>query len=154
MRSPPEMRALPILLVLVAACTTTEAPPPPAEAPTGPRFALEYDTPTAAAGRPSVAKVRIEPRGEFHMNVDYPASLAVDAPADVDVVTGNQRSTDAKRFDGDALEFAVPFTAHSRGPKHFEGTVEFAVCGAQACAPEKVPVDFTVDVGCDTDALC
>ncbi len=147
------MKGLPYLFVLVGACTTTEAPPPPADAP-GPKFEVEYETPSAAAGKPSVAKVRVEPRGEFHMNLDYPAALNVSAPADVDVAAHSQRSHDAERFDDDALEFAVPFTAHTRGPKRFGGTVEFAVCGAQACAPEKVPVDFTVDVGCDTDALC
>jgi hypothetical protein len=148
----PLVRALAFFFVV--ACTTVEAPPAPTPNDRTPRYAVEFDTPAAAAGKPSVVKVRVEPRGDFHMNLDYPVTLDMTAPTGVDMSASRQRSADAERFDDQGLVFAVPFTPKSRGDKHFAGTVEFAVCGELSCAPEKVPVDFTVEVGCDTDAFC
>jgi hypothetical protein len=150
------VRTASLLLVgSIAACTTTsEAPPAPAHRDDGPRFAVAYETPTASANTPGLAKVRVEPRGEFHMNLQYPPALELSAPEGVDVPRNQQRSRDAERFDAAGLVFAIPFTPRTGGKKRFGGTVEFAVCGELSCAPEKVPLDFTVDVGCDTDAFC
>jgi len=119
--------------------------------PEGPRFDIDVDAPKrATAGKPSEAHVKLRARAPWHMNLEYAPSLRVDAPAGVDM----QAKTAAQRVDADGAEFALPFTPSSKGPARFAGHLQFAVCVDEACAPESVPVDFTVEVGCDTDAFC
>lgn len=123
--------------------------------PDAPRFEVHVEVPAnAPAGRESLAKVVVEPQDPWHMNTDFPVSLRVDAPKGVHVEFDKQRKGDAERFDDDGLVFALPFTPKTRGRKHIEGEIDFAVCGDAACAPETVPVEFEIDVGCGTDALC
>lgn len=123
--------------------------------PDAPRFEVHVEAPEhAPAGKESLAKVRVEPRKPWHMNTEFPVALKIDDTAGVTLEVQKQVKDDAERFDDDGLVFALPFTPTSDGPKYIAGEVRFAVCGDAACAPETVPVDFTVDVGCDTGALC
>jgi len=116
-----------------------------------PRFDVDVDAPArATAGRPSHARVKVSARTPWHMNLEYPATLRVEPPRGVEM----QAAAQPERFDSDSAEFAVPFTARAGGPAHFQGQLQFAVCADEACAPATVPLDFTVDVGCDTDAFC
>lgn len=126
-----------------------------ATASAAPSFHVEVEAPDGAvAGKEAIAKVRIAPAGAWHMNLDFPVALRIEAPGGVDVPVPTQRKGDAERFDDDGLVFALPFTPQSRGAKHFAGDVAFAVCAEAACSPEKVDVAFDVDVGCGTDAVC
>ncbi len=126
--------------------------PPPQDAP---RFDVRVEFPERApAGKEVLAKVHVEPRSPWHMNTDFPVALRIEAPAGVTVDLLKQRKDDAERFDDGGLVFALPFTPTSDGAKQIAGEVDFAVCGDAACAPETVPVAFTVEVGCDSGALC
>ncbi len=119
------------------------------------RFDVRVEAPTAApAGRESLAKVHVEPRSPWHMNTEFPVALRVTAPNGVELDVAKQRKSDAERFDDDGLVFALPFTPKTQGAKRIAGEVDFAVCGDAACAPETVAVDFVVEVGCGTDAMC
>ncbi len=121
----------------------------------GPRFDVRVEAPSKAApGKESLAKVHVEPRSPWHMNTEFPVALRVEAPNGVELVEAKQRKDDAERFDDDGLVFALPFTPTTKGPMRLTGEVDFAVCGDAACAPETVPVDFVVEVGCDTGSLC
>lgn len=123
--------------------------------PDAPRFEVHVEAPAkAAAGKEALAKVHVEPRKPWHMNTEFPVALRITAPSGVTVDVLKQRKDDAERFDDDGLVFALPFTPTTDGPKKFAGEIDFAVCGGAACAPETVPVDFTIDVGCDSGALC
>ena len=133
-------------IALLVGCSVAEPPAPaprPKQADDGPKYALDVEVSA------DMARVRVEPRGAYHMNTDFPIALDVQAPDGVDV-----RTAQTERFDEDGLVFAVPLHVRTAGKKRFGGTVEFAVCGDAACAPQKVPVDFTLDVPCDTGALC
>jgi hypothetical protein len=109
-------------------------------------------------GTQAVAKVQVVPQPPWHMNLEFPAQLSMETPDGVTLPAAEQGRGDAERYDDDGLVFAVPFTPDSGGAKHFAGQLEFAVCGADACAPVSVAVDFTVDVRCreqpDTGVLC
>jgi len=152
---------------LLVGCESESAPAKTAEAPVpvaaeqaaadpdAPRFDVRVEAPEhAPPGKETLAKVRVEPRKPWHMNTDFPVALRIEATNGVTLEVPRQRKDDAERFDGDGLVFALPFTPTTDGPKHIEGEIDFAVCGDAACAPETVPVDFTVDVGCDSGALC
>lgn len=166
----PRMAAMAALFSLaLAACSTdggseiasekpvrgADAPAVEDENPDAPRFEVHVEAPEhAPPGKEALAKVHVEPRKPWHMNTEFPVALKIDDTAGVTLDVQKQLKDDAERFDDDGLVFALPFTPTSDGPKHIAGEVRFAVCGDAACAPEIVPVDFTVDVGCDTGALC
>ncbi len=120
-----------------------------------PRFDVQVEAPAKApAGKEALAKVRVHPRKPWHMNTEFPVALRIEAPSGVSMPVPKQRKDDAERFDDDGLVFSLPFTPTTDGPKQFAGEVDFAVCGDAACAPETVLVDFTIEVGCDSGALC
>lgn len=164
----PRKAAAAVLFSLaLAACSTEASPtasapakgePAPAvvdENPDAPRFEVHVEAPEhAPPGKESLAKVHVQPRKPWHMNTEFPVALEIEDAQGVTLEVPKQQKDDAERFDDDGLVFALPFTPTSDGPKHIAGEVQFAVCGDAACAPETVPVDFTVDVGCDTGALC
>ncbi|MCR9160486.1 MAG: hypothetical protein ACE37F_27705 [Nannocystaceae bacterium] len=157
-----------LISLVLAACGADSAPTPSGtptqrsapqafvdETPDAPRFEVHVEAPEhAPPGKEVLAKVHVQPRKPWHMNTEFPVALAIDDTVGVTVDVAKQVKDDAERFDDDGLVFALPFTPTSDGPKHIAGEVRFAVCGDAACAPEVVPVDFTVDVGCDTGALC
>jgi hypothetical protein len=123
--------------------------------PDGPRFDVAIDAPSSAiAGKPSTARIVISPRAPWHVNMDYSPKLRLDATGGVELDTRERRGNEAARFDADGLAFDLPFTPRAKGSKRIAGELQFAVCGAEACAPQSVPVDFTVEVGCDTDTVC
>lgn len=138
------------------AATPADAPVAAVEVdPDAPRFDVHVEAPSKApAGKEALAKVHVEPRKPWHMNTEFPVALRITAPSGVTVDVLKQRKDDAERFDDDGLVFALPFTPTTDGPKKFAGEIDFAVCGGAACAPETVPVDFTIEVGCDSGALC
>ncbi len=137
------------------AATSAEPPVAQDDNPDAPRFEVHVEAPAhAPPGKEALAKVHVDPRKPWHMNTDFPVALKIDHTAGVTLEAPEQLKDDAERFDDDGLVFALPFTPTSDGPKRIAGEVQFAVCGDAACAPETVPVDFTVDVGCKTGALC
>ncbi|MBV1857828.1 MAG: hypothetical protein KUG77_05400 [Nannocystaceae bacterium] len=123
--------------------------------PDAPRFEVHVEaTAKAAPGKEALAKVHVEAHKPWHMNTEFPVALRMKAPNGVTLEVPKQRKDDAERFDDEELVFALPFTPTSDGRKQFAGEIDFAVCGDAACAPETVLVDFTIDVGCDSGALC
>ena len=133
----------------------TRQPEAAAVEPEAPRYEVRVEAPSSAApGKEAWAKVHVEPRTPWHMNTEFPVALRMQAPGGVTLEVTEQVQGDAERFDDDGLVFALPFTPVTHGPKRIAGEVDFAVCGGASCAPETVPVDFTVEVGCDSGALC
>ncbi|MEZ4452266.1 MAG: hypothetical protein R3B09_22560 [Nannocystaceae bacterium] len=115
--------------------------------PSQERFSLTITPPDAAAvGAEGTVKITIVPKAPWHMNLDYPTSLAVNAPKDVTVPKAEQRKDDAVRLDENQAEFGVAFTAAVAGDKAFTGQVKFAVCQDDACAPVTEEIQFKVAV--------
>jgi hypothetical protein len=126
----------------------------PAEAPED-RYEVEVELPKSIPGKESLAKVHVHPRGDWHMNTDFPVKLELQTPVGVELVSGKLTREHVERLDDEALTFAVPFTPASEGQKRFEGKLSFAMCGELACDPLTVPVDFTVDVAkCGDTVAC
>ena len=122
-----------------------ETPAPPA----ADGFVLAVDAPrNAAAGKPVIARVVIEPRSPWHMNLDFPARLSMAAPMGIDLDAPQLNKNDAERLDDDALVFPVVFTPKhgTRGKTTLTGEVHFAVCGNDECAPMKAPVEFSLEI--------
>ncbi len=115
--------------------------------PTDERFTLKIDSPAdAAVGAESKVKITIVPKDPWHMNLDFPTSLAVRPPDGVTLAKAEQKKEDVLRLDESGCEYEVGFTPSAAGEKSFTGKLKFAVCQDEACAPVTKDVEFRVAV--------
>jgi hypothetical protein len=110
------------------------------------RFDLSFDKAPASAGKPAVVKVKITPKGEWHMNLEFPASLKMTAPDDVKLAKDALKKADAESLTEKGLVFPVKFTPASAGDKAFTGKLRFAICVEESCVPVSEAVSFAVEV--------
>ncbi len=109
-------------------------------------YDLQIDPPAATVGAEGKVSIKIVPRGVWHMNLEYPTSLSVEAPAGVTVGKPKQKKEDAVKIDEQTAEFAVAFTATEAGEKTFTGEFKFAVCEEDTCVPKTEKLQFVVAV--------
>lgn len=146
------MRSTWLALVLLIGCggeeaTATEpqpeaAPAPPA-APPGPRVEdptyelLATASGPYAPGEAGAFEIRLLPRGEHHVNVDYPFAIALAGPEPVRFAEASLDREDAAELTEQRARFAVPFTPSAAGEHRVTATVDFAVCTSSTCIPEQ-----------------
>lgn len=109
------------------------------------RYALEIKTPEAESGKEAKVTVRVVPKKPWHMNLEFPTSLKVDAPEGVTVANANLKKADAQ-LDENACQFDVAFTPSAAGEQTFTGKFKFAVCQDEACSPVTEDIEFKVAV--------
>ena len=125
--------------------------PQPAAAAASTQAAANYELKAAgpstlALGGAGTVKVEIKPTGGWHMNLDFPTSLSLTAADGLSVAKGKLKKGSAKRLDESGLVFEVPVTAASAGSHTLEGTLKFALCRDEACAPVKEAIKVKVAV--------
>ena len=103
--------------------------------PTEDRYALKIDVVEATAGREGSFNVTVTPKAPWHMNLDFPTSLAVTAPEGVTLAKAELRKADATKLDEQSAAFAVKFTPAAAGDKDLSAKFKFAVCQDEACSP-------------------
>jgi hypothetical protein len=114
--------------------------------PTDDRYSLRIDANDGVVGSEGSFKVTVVPKAPWHMNLDFPTSLAMGAPDGVKLAKADLKKADAAKLDENSAEFAVKFTPEAAGDKTFTGTFKFAVCQDEACSPvtEEVAVKIAV----------
>jgi hypothetical protein len=110
------------------------------------QYTLQIEPSDAVAGEPGQIRIRVVPRGEWHMNLGYPTKLAITAPAGVEVAKPDLAKDDAIKLDEDSCEFEVGFVAAEAGDKTFTGEFKFAICQDEACVPKTEKLEFHVAV--------
>ncbi len=128
-----------------------------AEADAKPGYTVDVELPPKTTkGQESIARVRVQPTSPWHMNLQYPAKLRLQAPDDVALDTELLSKADAERFDDNALVFSVLFTPEAKGTRTIDAQIDFAVCGDASCGPITESVELAFEVGCrDEDTgLC
>lgn len=110
------------------------------------RYELQIDTAEAKAGEQGTAVVRVVPKEPWHMNLDYPTSLKVEAPEGVSLTKAELEKADAAALDENKAQFDVAFTAAEPGERTMTGKFKFAVCQDEACAPVTEDVEIKVAV--------
>src|ERR1700744_653461 len=131
-----------LLSPLVVAQPIGQSPHTPADA----SYALKVDAPAAKKGEHAVAHLKITPGAGFHMNKDYPTSLALTPPDGVTLDKSKLTAKDAAKFEEAQAQFAVAYTAAKPGKQPVTGELKFAVCSANSCDPKKSTVSFVIDV--------
>ncbi len=111
------------------------------------RYTLQIEPPAEAkAGAQGVVKVKVLPKDPWHMNLDYPTKLTVEAPGGVELAKAEQKKGDATALTDASCEFDVAFTASEAGDKSFSGKFKFAICQDEACSPIQEDIQFQVAV--------
>jgi hypothetical protein len=136
------------------ATTVEDQPPPSSAAPAAevravwddPSFELRSDaTGPYTAGTEGHFAVRLTPRGNYHVNQDYPLSITLTGPSGVTFPHATVTREQAQTMTEQLAVFDVPFTS-TAGAQHLTALVDFAVCTPEACMPDTrtLAIDLTV----------
>lgn len=130
--------------------STGATPPPPAAEARAvwdePSFELRSDTPGPyAAGAEGHFTIRLTPRGNYHVNQDYPLSITLTGPSGVTFPHATIAREQAQTMTEPLAVFDVPFTS-SAGAQHLTALVDFAVCTPEACMPDTRTLSIDLDV--------
>lgn len=156
------MRSIaPALLLVTLGCKreppaeeTAIAPPEttaPA-APAGPRaeaegFVLESVAPTGAqVGSAAALQIKLQTRGGWHVNMEFPPSIELQAPATLGLAKTSLARADAAEYDETHFRFDAPITPTGAGASEVRASVNFAICTDENCLPQSVELAFPVRV--------
>lgn len=118
-----------------------------APAPTESRFTIDIQSPkTLGIGRDALVSVSLKALAPWHVNLDYPTSLELGAPPQVQLAREVFEKRHASRLDEAGFEYRVGVTATTAGDKDFRGVLTFAVCEEEACVPVKKDIRFVIAV--------
>lgn len=113
-----------------------EAPKPKEEAPLGP--SVDDTTFVLALSRtsPEALELRLEGRGGYHVNQDYPFKVELSGSEGVTLPKASFGKDDAAEFSEERARVQVPVEV-GEGAQEVTAKVRFAVCTAETCVPDK-----------------
>lgn len=139
-----------------AAAKPAPTAPPPAAAPAGdtagpvvedPSFVLRLEADeTYAQGKLSGFALSLTPKGEYHVNEDFPIRAEFTAPASLALAKAAFEKPDAAVFGEKQARFDVPFTPTAEGKHRVVANVKFAVCTPDTCIPDERTLALDVEV--------
>ena len=118
------------------------APAAPAAAPTDkvddPTFVLAA-TPVGAysAGKLGSVAISLTPRGVYHVNMDYPISIALSGDPALQFPKAQMGKAETAEFSEKDARFDVPVTPQAAGKHALTAKVKFAVCTPENCVPDE-----------------
>jgi hypothetical protein len=117
----------------------------PSGKPAAPAFKLMVAAPAGKVGQELSAEVKVVPRGEYKINLEYPHKLKVSGPAAASPKETALAAKDAKISKAE-LSFKPTFKLTSAGEHTFTGKLRFSVCTEKQCEikAEKVKWVFKV----------
>jgi hypothetical protein len=87
-------------------------------------------------GQLATLTVGLRATGEYHVNEEFPLSIAVKAPPGLTFPKTDFAKSDTAEFGERQARFEVPFTAAQVGEHRVEIDVDFAVCTPRNCVPD------------------
>ena len=90
--------------------------------------------------------LNLEPRGQFHVNQEYPIEISLKGDAETSFPKASLAKPDAAQFDEKKARFDVPFTATAAGDHKIMANVKFAVCTDENCVPDERDLALAVAV--------
>lgn len=131
-----------------AAPTAAKVEAAPTQAADSDKFSVAIAPVELKAGATGSAKITFTPAKGFKWNLEYPAKLEFEAPADKVTLTKtkfNQLKGDFKASEKEA-SVAVPVTGKGAGQAELKGKVKVSVCNDTTCLIEKADVVVQVTV--------
>lgn len=98
------------------------------------------------AGQLGSFTITLRPKGNYHVNQEYPISIALTGPAGIGLAKPSLARGDAAEFGERLARFDVPFTPASAGTHRVVADVDFAVCTPETCMPDRRTVALAVVV--------
>jgi hypothetical protein len=99
-------------------------------------FALRVEKADSySVGKEASFFVVLSPKGEYHINQEYPTSIALNSSAELSFKKNKLLKPDATRFDEKLAKFELPFSAVKNGDFPLEVKASFAMCTAETCIP-------------------
>jgi hypothetical protein len=112
---------------------------------------MTIDNASGKVGTELTSNITITPSSEFHVNVEFPTKITLEAPDGVKLMKteltaggSTKAQGDASAFSEKSLAFAVKATAEKPGSYEIQGTMKFAVCKVDQCFPKKQAITITV----------
>jgi hypothetical protein len=90
-----------------------------------------------AVGQLGSFAVSLKPRGEYHINQDYPIAISFRPEPGVNLPKSEFKKADAAVFGERLARFDVPLTPEQKGAHRLEANVRFAVCTPETCIPDE-----------------
>ncbi|MCB9591338.1 MAG: hypothetical protein H6719_01290 [Sandaracinaceae bacterium] len=126
------------------ACTVDGEAQPAAEDPS---FELRATaTGPYTTGERGTFGIQLTPRGEFHVNQDFPMSVRPCAGEGVTLANAELGNEDAAERTERGARFDVPFTPTAAGEHRVSAVVDFAVCTPENCMPEQRTIALLLPV--------
>ena len=97
-------------------------------------------------GEPLAARIKVEPRGKYKMNLDYPTKLEVQGPMGAAPMRQVLRKGEAVSYNERELVMAPVATLGKGGAHKFNGTLSFSVCTEALCELKSEKLSWTVKV--------
>ncbi len=99
------------------------------------------------AGTEGTVKITLVPKGDRHINPDYPHQFKTTDPAPEGVTYPKPVLSKADGSFGEKLgTFSLPFTVSKAGKAKIGGTLRLSVCNDSQCVLDKVDLAIDVDV--------
>jgi hypothetical protein len=98
------------------------------------------------AGKPGNFAITIHPKNEYHLNLEFPTSVSMQAPEAISLDSAKLGKKDAAVFSEQLIRFTVPFTPAAAGAHPVKSEVAFAVCTSKVCIPKKETVTVELPV--------
>ncbi len=130
-----------------ASDTAAAAPQAQHEKAESKTFEVKVESPKSGkVGEPVATRVGVEPRGEYKVNVEYPAKLVVKAPASAIPSEMTLTVKEAKKLTTALLLFEPVFKLSKPGEYAFEGDLRFSVCTKKQCEIKSEKVKWVTSV--------
>ncbi len=98
------------------------------------------------AGQLGTFSITLRPKGHYHVNQEYPITVALTAPAAVHLAKPSLERADAAEMGERLARFDVPFTPATAGTHRVVADVDFAVCTPETCMPDRRTIALAVVV--------
>jgi hypothetical protein len=111
---------------------------PPSEKVDDPTFVLAAaPVGTYSAGKLGSVAISLTPRGEYHVNQDYPISISLSGDAALQFPKAQLGKAESAEFGEKLARFDVPVTPQAAGTHQLTAKVKFAVCTKENCVPDE-----------------
>lgn len=89
----------------------------------------------------------LAPKGEYHVNQEYPMRLSMRGPSELTFPKTDIEKSDAAEYTESIAKFDVPLTPSVAGEHRVIADVDFAVCTEETCVPDqrKLALALTVE---------
>ena len=132
-----------LILLIGGACNRGGDPKDDGEKP----YAVTVTPPEVASmGAPVSARIKVEPRGGYKINLEYPARLVVQGPLGAAPMRQVILKGDAVTLNDKELVMAPAVTLGKGGEHRFSGKLSFSVCTERVCEVKSEQLSWIVKV--------